>query len=763
MHLRVMFLFFRAALALSVAVRRLQRSGVSPASRHSIACQPMKHSLAAKPLRNATKAAVTFVLMLLTVVPAHADEGMWMLGHLDKATRRTLKEMGLRLSADELYHPRRPSLKDAVVSFGGFCSGVVVSGDGLVLTNHHCGFSSIQQHSTVEHNYLNDGFVACNRDEELPCPELYVRFLLRQENVTRRVLSAVKPDMDEMDRSQAIDSVRMQIVGEVFLEDSTLVGTVDACYAGNEYWLSVYRDYYDVRLVFAPPASVGKFGWDTDNWQWPRHTGDFAVFRIYAGTENRPAAYSPDNVPYHPAYVAPISLKGYDEGAFCMTLGYPGVTQRYLSSFGIEEMMHNENQARIDLRAIKQAIWKRAMNRSDSLRIKYASKYDESSNYWKNSVGMNRAIRRLHVLERKRQQEAEMQRWIDRSPEARVQWQNLLPHLQQQYESRREANHALSYFVEAFLNGPELVDLALSVLNFDVEAEPKLVADNLRKIASLYANTDMDVDKEVLVAMLEAYRQHVEPEYLPLFYEAIDTLHAGNIQAYADSIYAHSQLVTPRGLQRFVQCDTTFNVYEDPAVGLVIDVLTGVFEMNMQMHNASIAIGQGERQLNAVVRQMGRSRNLYPDANSTLRLSFGTVSGYAPYDGAYYRYYTTTRGILEKVKAHAGNRDFHVRPELLELLQSGDYGRYADSSGEMNVCFISDNDITGGNSGSAMFNGRGELMGLAFDGNWEAMSSDLLYEPALQRTIGVDIRYVLFIIDKYGQAGNLIRELDIRE
>ena len=763
MHHRVLFLCIRAVRALSVAVLRQQGSGASPASWHGIACPPVKYGLAAGQLRSAAKAAVVSVLMLLTAFPAYADEGMWMLGNLNKATRRTLKEMGLQLSAGELYHPRRPSLKDAVVSFGGFCSGVVVSSDGLVLTNHHCGFSSIQQHSTVEHNYLHDGFVARSRDEELPCPELYVRFLLRQENVTRRVLSAVRPGMDELERAQAIDSVRIQIGGEVFLEDSTLVGTVDAYYAGNEYWLSVYRDYYDVRLVFAPPTSVGKFGWDTDNWQWPRHTGDFAVFRIYAGADNRPAAYSPDNVPYHPAYVAPISLKGYDEGAFCMTLGYPGVTQRYLSSFGIEEMMHNENQARIDLRAIKQAIWKRAMNRSDSLRIKYASKYDESSNYWKNSVGMNRAIRRLHVLDRKRQQEEELQRWIDRSPTERVQLLNLLPHLRQQYESRREVNHALSYFVEAFLNGPELVNLALSVLNFDVEAEPELVADNLEKIVGLYADTDMDVDKEVLVAMLEAYRQHVGAEYLPLFYEAIDTLHAGNIQAYADSIYAHSQLVTSRGLQRFVQRDTTFKVYEDPAVGLVIDVLTGVFEMNMQMHNASIAIEQGERRLNAAMRRMHRSRNCYPDANSTLRLSFGTVGGYTPFDGAYYHYYTTTRGILEKVKTHAGDSDFDVQPELLELLKSGDFGRYADSSGAMNVCFISDNDITGGNSGSAMFNSRGELMGLAFDGNWEAMSSDLLYEPALQRTIGVDIRYVLFIIDKYGKAGNLIRELEIRE
>ena len=339
--------------------------------------------------------AVCFLLSL----PGQADEGMWMLGNLNKQTRRTMKELGLQMPVNKLYNTKRPSLKDAVVSFGGFCSGVVVSGDGLVFTNHHCGFSSIQQHSSVEHDYLKDGFVAHNLSEELPNPELYVRFLLRQEDVTRRVLGAVKPDMDEAGRTSAVDSVMLVIGEEVSRKDSTLVGIVDAYYGGNEFWLSVYRDYNDVRLVFAPPSSVGKFGWDTDNWVWPRHTGDFCVFRIYAGKNNRPADYSPENVPYRPEYVAPISLDGYKEGSFCMTLGYPGSTERYLSSFGIEEMMNNGNQAQIDVRGIKQAIWKREMDRRDSIRIKYASKYDESSNYWKNSIGVNRTIKKLHVLD----------------------------------------------------------------------------------------------------------------------------------------------------------------------------------------------------------------------------------------------------------------------------------------------------------------------------------------------------------------------------
>ena len=699
--------------------------------------------------------------LLFMCLQAKADEGMWMLGNLNKETRRTMKELGLQLSAKQLYHPRRPSLKDAVVSFGGFCSGVVVSHEGLVLTNHHCGFSSIRQRSTMEHNYLRDGFVAHNRDEEIPCPELFVRFLIRQENVTRRVLSVVKPGMDEAERSLAIDSVMWTIGREVMMHDSTTVGAVDAYYGGNEFWLSVYRDYYDVRLVFAPPSSVGKFGWEEDNWEWPRHTGDFSVFRIYANQENLPAEYSADNVPYRPAYVAPISLGGYREGSFCMTLGYPGTTERYLSSFGIEEMMLGANQAQIDVRGVKQAIWKREMERNDSIRLMYASKYDESSNYWKNSIGMNQAIRRLHVLDKKRAMEKELRRWIENTPRERKKLSTLFTDLETNYKERREADRANAYFTEAFFNAPELVQLALSILNFDFEGERDAVVAGLENIVEQYANLDVDIDKEVFASMIDVYRARVDSTYWPVFFQEIDTLYGGNSRAYVDTLYARSDLTSPRGLKRFLERDTTYHIYEDPAITLSIDLLAQLFEMNYQVREPSREIRRGERLLNAAVRRMYDERNFYPDANSTLRLSFGTVCGYDPYDGATYSYYTTVRGVLEKVRAYADDPDFQVEPEWLELLASGNFGRYADRDGQMKVCFISNNDITGGNSGSAMFNARGELLGLAFDGNWEAMSSDILYEPELQRTIGVDIRYVLFIIEKYAKASHLIQELQI--
>lgn len=707
------------------------------------------------------QAIISLLIALVTTLPVLADEGMWMLGNLDKDTRRSMKELGLQLSPGKLYHPKKPSLKDAVVSFGGFCSGVVVSDDGLVLTNHHCGFSSIQQLSSLEHDYLQNGFAAQSRSDELPCPDLYVRFMLRQEDVTRRVLSAVKPGMDELARHQATDSVCLAIQEEIYLRDSTQVGIVDAYYGGSEFWLSVYRDYNDVRLVFAPPTSIGKFGWDTDNWQWPRHTGDFAVFRIYADKENRPADYSPDNVPYHPKYVAPVSLDGYREGSFCMTLGYPGSTERYLSSYGIEEMTQTANQAQIDVRGIKQAIWKREMDRNDSIRIKYASKYDESSNYWKNSIGMNRAVRKLKVLEKKRAMEQELRRWIQQTPDERADLLQLFTDLELAYKNRREVNRAQSYFVEAFLNGPELVQQALTILNFDFEGEHDVVVANLKKIVETYKNLDVDIDKEVFTAMLKEYRSQVDSAYLPEVYHTIATQYGGDDRAFVDSLYAHTQLATPRGLKRFLERDTTYQLLDDPAISLGIDLITKAFELNMQMQEPSVQIDRGERLLNAAIRRFYASRNFYPDANFSMRLSFGTVCGYDPFDGAHYNYYTTTRGVLEKVRAHEGDADFEVQPEFLSLLSSGDFGRYADENGEMKVCFISNNDITGGNSGSAMFNARGELLGLAFDGNWEAMSSDILYEPDMQRCIGVDIRYVLFVIEKYGKASELIRELKI--
>lgn len=702
------------------------------------------------------------IIALLISVSAFADEGMWMLGNLNKQSRQTMKELGLKFPADKLYHPKKSSLTDAVVSFGGFCSGVVVSDDGLVFTNHHCGFSAIQQHSALQHDYLKDGFVARTREEELPNPELFVRFLLRTEDVTSRVLKGITPGMTEQDRQAVTDSIMYAIQDEVYAKDSTVVAVVDPYYAGNEFWLSVYRDYTDVRLVFAPPSSIGKFGWDTDNWVWPRHTGDFSVFRIYSDKHNKPADYSPENVPFHPPYVAPVSLTGYQEGSFCMTLGYPGVTERYLSSFGVEEMMYGMNQAMIDVRGVKQAIWKREMDKRDDIRIKYASKYDESSNYWKNSTGTNKAIREQKILERKRDMEATVLRWIQDTPAERAKQLHLFSSLELNYKARREASRAMAYFGESFMNGPELVQLALEILNFDYEAEEKVVLSRMKKLLDKYANLDLALDREVFTAMIKEYRSQVDSLYYPDFYATITDEYDGNDRAFVDSLYARSKVTTPLGLKLFLEQDSTYSIFDDPAISLSIDLLVKAFDIHQVVQEPSVNIERDERQFNAAIRRMNSTRNFYPDANSTMRLSFGTVRGYTPFDGAEYDYYTTTRGVIEKAKAHAGDRDFAVEPEVLALLSSGDFGRYANPDGDMSVCFISNNDITGGNSGSAMFNANGELLGLAFDGNWEAMGSDFIYEPDRQRCIGVDVRYMLFIMEKVGKADHLIQELQIR-
>lgn len=703
------------------------------------------------------------IIALFISISAFADEGMWMLSNLNKQTRQTMKELGLKFPADKIYHPKKTSLTDAVVSFGGFCSGVVVSEDGLVFTNHHCGFSAIQQHTTLQHNYLKDGFVAQTHQEELPNPELFVRFLLRTEDVTPRVLRAVTPSMTEQERQAVTDSIMYAIQDEVYAKDTTLVAVVTPYYAGNEFWLSVYRDYNDVRLVFSPPSSIGKFGWDTDNWVWPRHTGDFSVFRIYAGKDNQPADYSPDNVPYRPSYVAPVSLTGYQEGSFCMTLGYPGATERYLSSFGIEEMMNGMNQAMIDVRGVKQAIWKREMDKREDIRIKYASKYDESSNYWKNSEGTNKAIREQNIIEKKREMEAVLFRWIQDTPAERENLLHLFTSLELNYKARREAGRAMAYFGESFMNGPELVQLGLEILNFDYEAEEKVMLARLKKLLDKYENLDIALDKEVFTAMIKEYRSQVDSIYYPDFYATITKDYGGSDQAFVDSLYSRTKITTPLGLKLFLEQDTTYSIFEDPAISLSIDLLVKAFDMHQVIQEPTANIDRDERLLTAVVRRMYAKRNFYPDANSTMRLSFGTVRGYSPFDGAEYDYYTTTKGVIEKAKAHAGDRDFELEPEVSALLTSGDFGRYANNEGDMSVCFISNNDITGGNSGSAMFNAKGELLGLAFDGNWEAMGSDFMYEPALQRCIGVDVRYMLFVMEKLGKADHLIRELQIRD
>ncbi len=709
------------------------------------------------------KHKLLFVLMMaLYTTTSFADEGMWMLGSINKPMQATMHDLGLKIPFDKVYSPKHNSLSNAVVNFGGFCSGVVVSADGLVFTNHHCGFNSIQQHSSVEHDYTENGFVAQSLSEELPNPELYVRFLIRSEDVTKRILSHVPATATEYERGSIIDSLSYIIANEVALEDSTLIGVVDSYYAGNEYWLSVYRDYEDVRLVFAPPASIGKFGWDTDNWMWPRHTGDFCVFRIYAGKDNQPASYSTENIPYQPSYVAPISLSGYQEGSFCMTMGYPGTTERYLSSYGIEEMMKGVNQSMIDMRGIKQDVWKNWMNHFDEIRIQYAAKYAESSNYWKNSIGKNQSIKALDIIEKKKMQERTLEAWINHHPEEKEKLDSLFIHLERAYASRDSLNKEFYFYVEAFLNSVELIQLSLETLNFDFEADSLDVERNLMALVQKYNNYEPAVDKDVFANLLKQYPHYMKGYKMPPLYDSIKTYYANDIDLFVNDLYEKSEFTNMNGLRRFLERDSTYSILDDMAVTVTLDALTYAMELNHTMEQSNEEISKGERLLNSAMRRMYATNQFYPDANFSMRLSFGTIQGYKPYDGAFFNYYTTPLGIVEKSKKHNDDADFKVSPELLELFSQGNYGRYADKNGEMRVCFISNNDITGGNSGSAMFNGEGELIGLAFDGNWEAMSSDIAFNPQMQRCIGVDVRYMLFVIEQYGKASHIINELTIQ-
>ena len=711
------------------------------------------------------KKIFTLLICLICASSMKADEGMWMLNRLSEATLKQMKAMGLELSAKDLYNPYGTSLKDAVVSFGGFCTGVVVSPDGLVFTNHHCGFDNIQQHSSTEHDYLKNGFIARTCAEELPNPDLFVSFLVRTEDVTQRVLGSVPANATELEREEIIDSICSLIQNEVLENDSTLSPIVSPYFAGNEYYLSVYKDYRDVRLVFAPPSSVGKFGGDTDNWVWPRHTGDFSVFRIYADKNNKPATYSEDNVPYRPARYAPISLKGYQEGSFSMTIGFPGETSRYLSSFGIQERMEGWNAAMIQVRGVKQAIWKKHMDANAAIRIMYDSKYASSSNYWKNSIGMNESIEKLHVLEQKRELEQKLNDWISQRPMERAKYANVISKLKESYEKRKDGVRTFYFLVESFFSSSDLMQIALQVMSTDFSEDEEEGMTQLRRIVEGYKDIDLNVDKEVLLAMLQNYKEQVKntENALPDTYARIDTLYGGNTQKFVDDIYANTAFTSEDSLLVLLQKEPD-KIMADPMMAITLDMYLKLMELRMKNREESFAIEENERLLNAAIREMDMSQAYYSDANSTMRMSFGTVKSYTMANGQNSGFYCGTHGLIAKASIQAQNKDYFLEDEMVYLIQSKKYGPYKDKkSKDMQLCFLTTNDITGGNSGSPVFDGKGQLIGLAFDGNWEAMSSDITFDSDLQRCISVDIRYVLYMIDKWGGASNLINELTLNK
>ncbi len=689
---------------------------------------------------------------------AMADKGMWLLNELNEQNMERMKELGFTLTMDQLYNPGKPAVASAVVIFGRGCSGITVSDQALIFTNHHCGYDAIQSQSSVDHDYLRDGFSAKTAQDELPIPDLEVRYLKEIVDVTSRIEEAVKGITDEMQRIQKVKEVSEKI-GAEYSKGDFIEGKVVSYYAGNKYYVVVYNVFRDVRMVMAPPSSVGKFGGDTDNWMWTRHTGDFAVFRVYAGANNEPAHYSASNKPYKPISFAPISLDGYREGSYAMTIGFPGTTTRYLTSWGVEDVIENENKPRIEVRGIKQAIWKEAMEADQATRIMYASKYARSSNYWKNSIGMNRGLKNLDVVARKQAEERAFEAWVQKNGTQSTYGQ-ILPSLKEAYVRSGETNRKLNYLYEAFYGGTEVVRLALQAESLK-EIPEAYMTQAKGALKEIYKDYLPSLDAKVLPAMLDVVRKNLPASELPEIYKTIDKKFKGNTQLYAEYVFKKSVVPYADRMEALMDMPEKKRnkvLESDPAILLAKSITPTAEALQMKAEKDFLAIEKGKREYFAATRKMDPARQMPSDANFTMRMSYGSVKGYAPKDGAWYNYYTTERGIFEKQDPTSS--EFFVQPEILSLLRSKDFGDYAEN-GELRLCFLSDNDITGGNSGSPVFDGNGNLIGLAFDGNWEAMSGDIEFEHELQRTISVDIRYVLFMIEKWAKNPRLIQELKI--
>ena len=701
------------------------------------------------------------VLLLAASAPVFADEGMWVLKELNKQNLARMAELGFTPTYEQLYSETDPCVANAVVIFGGGCTGITVSGEGLIFTNHHCGYGSIQQLSSVEHDYLKDGFISQSKEEELPVPGLSVRYLRETVDVSDRVNSQIASIEDEYQRLAAADSIGQAICDSVGTNEF-LSADVIPFYNNNKYYLVVYDVFRDVRMVFAPPSSLGKFGGDTDNWMWPRHTCDFSVFRVYANERNEPAEYDADNRPYHPKYVAEVSLQGYKDKDYAMTIGFPGSTDRYLCSWGVEQRIERTNKPRIEVRGIKQEIWKKGMAASDATRIKYASKFAGSSNYWKNSIGMNKGLANLNVVERKQAEEKAFADWVARDPARTAKYGEVLNLLEKGYTTTAPYQEALTYLSEAFLNGAEILRLARMIQGFDVDGSTPEEADAFLKdrVLAFFKDYDAAMDQEVLAAMMQVVKERVSPEFLPDAYQKIDKKYKGDYKRYAADVFKKTRLLTYSEIGRIVRDPKQYKKFmNDPAAELSLSVMLSVLELQQLMGDAEFDIAKGERLYFAGLKEMHPEKALPSDANFTMRLSYGSIGGYRPFDAAWYNYYTTDKGILEKEDPTSD--EFWVQPEILDLVSDRDFGPYANEKGELQLCFLSNNDITGGNSGSPVFDKNARVIGLAFDGNWEAMSGDIAFEPELQRCIGVDIRYVLYIIDKWGKCPRLINELKL--
>ncbi|MDE5733124.1 MAG: S46 family peptidase [Bacteroidales bacterium] len=712
------------------------------------------------------KRILSFLAAIALFTPgAVADEGMWMLPLLQKMNGKAIAQAGCRLTPEQIYSINNSSLKDAIVQFGGGCTGEIISGEGLLVTNHHCGYGSIQKLSSVEHDYLKDGYWAMNRSEELPCEGLTVTFLEYMQDVTAVIEKARKKAQKEFkgqENEEELIAEAMQkeydrLIEEAEKNNPYCEANIVPYYDNNVYYLIVDKVYNDVRFVGAPPSSIGKFGADTDNWMWPRHTGDFSMFRVYADKDNNPAAYSPDNVPYTPKRSLKISLKGIKEGDYTMIMGYPGHTTRFQTSPELKFQIE-QNDIRIAARTIRQDLMMEDMLADPKVKIQYASKYSGSSNGWKKWQGMKLAFDKLNIIGRAENDETEFTEWVSANKKRTEQYGQAMEAIKEAVEGQSNAYSVYTTLVESAAR-MELASAASLFYRTFSKADQtdtlKALQAAAESLNAFYKDYSAGTDRKISKAMLKFYRENVAPEYYLGLGEDFAAL---DIDKYVDDLFDNSAFTSPAKLSAAISEYGT-GILDDPAFLFgksISGVAAKVFPVIMQYQEQ---LSKGRKAYTAGLLEWRKGEPSYPDANFTMRMTYGSVKPYSPKDAVIYRYYTTLDGVMEK--EDPDNWEFVVPAKLKELWKAQDFGEYAMADGKMPLAFLSNNDITGGNSGSPIMNADGELIGLAFDGNWESMSSDVMFEPDLQRCINVDIRYVLFIVDKFGGAGYLIDEMDI--
>ncbi len=706
------------------------------------------------------KKVTIVVLALMLALGAKADEGMW-LPSLISQRIADMQEKGFRLSAEDIYSVNQASLKDAVVLFGRGCTGELISAEGLLLTNHHCGYGQIQKHSSVEHDYLKDGFWAMSREEELPNPGLSVSFLERMEDVTDIILKGYEPGMSEDQRVEIVRNNSNALIEEVTKDGIGLRATVEALYYGNQYFLFLYRQYEDVRLVGAPPSSIGKFGGDTDNWMWPRHTGDFSMFRIYADKDNNPAPYSEANVPYRPKKYFRISTKGVQEGDFTFIYGFPGSTKEYIHSEGVRYIEEIGDPHKINLRTLRLNIMNKYQAQSQKVRIQYSSKNANVSNAWKKWQGEVKGIKKMKTVQTKQEFEKAFDRWAQGG-----EFDGVIGRIAGIYKELEPYQFATDYYSET-VRTVEIANFAMSIARLFVQEDSTMTFDSAKAAGlaeAFYKDWYLPIDKESFVAVMAEYDRNVPADFKPAYYKERLASY-GSIDAWAEDIFTGSIFTDPdkvaaltAGDKETVMTDPATEFFNEFLKWYYADILPVTTRLNQELQLAYRDYMRGQM---VYCRTQRIPKAFYPDANLTLRVAYGHIKGYSPADGVYYTPSSTIKGIMEKDNPDIF--DYNIPQRLRDIYATKDYGRWADASGEVPVCFIATNHTTGGNSGSPVINADGDLIGLNFDRVWEGTMSDIVFDPEICRNIALDVRYVLFTIDKIGEADYLFEEMTFTE